>query len=58
VSEEQISKLLLEECEDRYFIQPNLSVGVPDTLLGYLLNLAEDMPVLAADLSACCLVVS
>lgn len=39
----------LKDNEDRYLLQPSLTSGVPDTLLGYPVNLAEDMPGLVAD---------
>jgi HK97 family phage major capsid protein len=39
----------LKDNQDRYLLQPSLEAGVPDTLLGYPVYLAEDMPSLAAD---------
>jgi len=39
----------LKDTQDRYLLQPSLTAGVPDTLLGYPVALAEDMPNLAAD---------
>lgn len=39
----------LKDNEDRYLLQPSLTAGVPDRLLGYPVYLAEDMPTLAAD---------
>lgn len=39
----------LKDNQDRYLLQPSLESGVPDTLLGYPVYLAEDMPNLAAD---------
>ena len=39
----------LKDGEDRYLLEPSLSAGVPDSLLGYPVYLAEDFPALAAD---------
>lgn len=41
----------LKDNQDRYLLQPSLESGVPDTLLGYPVYLAEDMPALAADVT-------
>lgn len=41
----------LKDTQDRYLLQPSLEAGVPDTLLGYPVYLAEDMPALAADVT-------
>jgi HK97 family phage major capsid protein len=41
----------LKDNQDRYLLQPSLESGVPDKLLGYPVHLAEDMPVLAADVT-------
>lgn len=39
----------LKDNENRYLLQPSLTAGTPDRLLGYPVNLAEDMPGLASD---------
>jgi len=39
----------LKDSQGQYLLQPSLAAGVPDTLLGYPIGLAEDMPALAAD---------
>jgi len=35
---------LIKDTQDRFLLEPSLAAGVPDTLLGYPIILAEDMP--------------
>ena len=39
----------LKNANDEYLLQESVSAGVPDSLLGYPVRLAEDMPALGAD---------
>lgn len=39
----------LKDNENRYLLEPSLTAGAPDRLLGYPVAIAEDMPTLAAD---------
>ncbi|RUO22428.1 phage major capsid protein [Aliidiomarina iranensis] len=39
----------LKDAENRYLLEPSLTAGAPDRLLGYPVAIAEDMPALAAD---------
>jgi len=39
----------LKDSQGRYLLQPSIAAAAPDTLLGYPLLIAEDMPALATD---------
>jgi HK97 family phage major capsid protein len=39
----------LKDSQGRYLLQPSIAAAAPDTLLGYPLYIAEDMPAIATD---------